>query len=134
MTAFCEAAIARDEMCGETPPDLAECVAEQACTLGGVFRPDAAAEVARCVGDLACDASDDPCYSATGLGLDPSEGAAAYTVACTTRRDECGAPFSDDFCFFDLAAEGVYEALGACLEQDCDTVRPCLLDVVTCAE
>lgn len=97
-----------------------------------MIRPDAASAVAACYAALECDMSDDPCFSATGLDLEPSEGAADYASACSMRREECGAAFSDDLCFFDLAADGVYDDLAACLENECDAIAGCLVDIVTC--
>lgn len=129
---FCRADIARDEMCGDTPADLAECVSEQQCTLNVMLRPDAAAAVTGCISSLECSEGDDSCYSSAGLGVAASEGAAEYTNACSMRREECGAPFSDDFCFFDIAADGVYAMLEACFAEECDAVAGCLLGVLTC--
>ncbi|MEM9194436.1 MAG: hypothetical protein AAGF12_34985 [Myxococcota bacterium] len=130
--AFCSADIARDTRCGEMPEEMAECVAENACTFDQLIRPDAVTAVAACIQNLACNTSDDDCFRAPGLGIAPTPGADAFETACTMRRQECGGTFSDDFCSFDIGSTQTIAAAQACVTMPCDQIDGCFDGLTDC--
>ena len=124
---WCTAYDDRDARCGDTPSETVdECRrSPDAQCLAQALRPDLASPMVACLNDLACDTSDDGCYSAEGLGAEPSSAAIAFRDRCLAKRETCG-NFSDDYCFLDIVDDATVAASDACLDDACDEVGDCL--------
>ena len=123
---------ARATACGDTPDPVADCRAEAEC-LALVARPEIFAAIPACLSARACTApSDDPCFSADGLGLTPTAVASAFRTDCLAKRSACpaGGGFGDDYCFSDIFTDEVIMNFDLCLDGTCAAASGCFDAVI----
>jgi hypothetical protein len=130
--AYCEQLVAREEQCAvENPTTVPSCLSnELTVCLGGGIRDGVREAIVECVLELPCDAPGDGEACVYGPGEEsPVAGQAEFKAACLDKVTECASQ-SDDNCgvnFFDAPA---YEAMSACLGEDCATFGDCLDGVI----
>ncbi|MEM6957507.1 MAG: hypothetical protein AAF411_18305 [Myxococcota bacterium] len=126
---FCAGEAMLDEMCGDEPEPAAECEADVRSFLP-FFRSDVYADLIDCTSARACDDSDDPCFTARGLGVASTPGSEAYGERCLAKIQGCAEEgFSNDLCEATILTAETVGALDACLALPCSDAGTCLTRV-----
>ena len=135
--AFCEASCTRDLQC-EGRGTLQAC--EESCKAYvsglGNFRAEAVEIVANCILDIPCSRfyGEDafiPCWERAEREVEPSQATRRFCQAWSSRWFECGYSYSVDECEDDWATNSAayLERISACMDQPCELIEACALDV-----
>ena len=133
--AGCEAGCQHDKECNPTSTQTVEaCTAEcVAGVSGGGVREDAFEELATCLAQQACTATDDVCFAT----CEPTSAHDGFEAACRAKLAECGAaadsvdsacettPSGGDQGFLCLFTPAVMNELAACMDLACTAIEDC---------
>ncbi len=126
---YCEAHEHRRATCAgedDSPILLQACVDSEPCATQSIH-PGALTFVEECLANLACDDSDDKCFSEAAFAAPEFMD---FREACEAKHDGCEASFPAEYCAQTAAFSSEEIALwSACLKETCGNIAGCMSKV-----